>query len=152
MRRAGLPVPPRHAARPGVLSWLARVMAVWVVLAGLFLMHGAASPAGGCQGGTAVTALAMPAVTPMPVMPAAALAGHAPGARPGHAACGGGMLCSARQPRGLLAGACAAATSGPAVAMAPAAPAFLAVASPRADRPPGRPGLPLPLFLGVSRT
>ena len=130
-------------------------MAVCVVLAGLFLMHGAASPAGLCHGGTpvtALTALAMPAVTPMPVMPAVVPAGHAPGARPGHAGCGGGMLCSARQPRGPLIGACTAVPSGPAVAMAPAAPAFLAVTSPRADRPPGRPGLPLPLFLGVSRT
>src|SRR5258707_487224 len=47
-----------------VWSWTARAALVWAVLAGLFFMHGATSPAGGCQGavpGRAVAAAVMPA-------------------------------------------------------------------------------------------
>lgn len=141
--------------------------AAWAVLAGLFLMHGAASPAGGCCGGTPVTAMA---VTGMPAMPAAPAGASYPGdvrssagtapaawhaspatASPAHGAIGG-TLCSARQPRsgGVPAGPCALpAASAAAWTVAAAVPAAV---TDRAGRPPGRAGLPLPVFLGVSRT
>ena len=64
---------------------------------------------------------------------------------------GGGMLCSARQPSGALAGPSATPPAGVATGAVTAA-ARPAGCSRRAARPPGKPGLPLPLFLGVSRT
>lgn len=156
--------------RSAGLRWPARAVAVWAVLAGLFLMHGAASPAGGCCGSTPVTAMTVTAVTGMPAMPAAPAGASYPGdvrspagtapaawhaspaaASPAHGA-GGGTLCSARQPRsgGVTAGPCALpAASAAAWTVAAAVPAAV---TDRAARPPGKAGLPLPLFLGVSRT
>jgi hypothetical protein len=153
---------------------------LWTVLAGLFLMHGAASPAACTQGDTLVTAMAP--VT-MPAMPAAAPAGGAPGGAavmsspaPGRAAapaghagtpasaaaptaagpalgsCCGGMLCSTRQPRDALAGLSLIPLAALAALVTVPARARPAAVFRRAWRPPGRPGLPLPLFLGVSRT
>jgi hypothetical protein len=88
-RDSGSLVPQDPAVRLAGRRWTVQAVAV---LAGLFRVHGVASPAEGRCGGIPVTAL-----TGTPVMPAAALVHRVP-------------------------------------------------------RPPGRPGLPLPLFLGVSRT
>jgi hypothetical protein len=145
---------------------------LWAVLAGLFLMHGAASPAACAQGGTLVTVMAPAA------MSAAAQAGGAPGggavmaaptqeraaapagmpasaptaAGPALGSCSGGMMCSTRQPRDALAGLSLIPLAGLAVLMAVPARVRLASVFRRSLRPPGRSGLPLPLFLGVSRT
>lgn len=145
-------------------------MAVWAVLAGLFLMHGAASPAVGCCDGTPVTAMTAAGMLGVPAA-ATGSAGH-PGAVQApagpqlaawHAAAAsavaaspaaasparGGMLCSARQPRDASPSAILVADVAVCAMTAAACPAAV---SPRAARPPGKPGLPLPLFLGVSRT
>jgi hypothetical protein len=149
------------------------------MLSGLFLMHGAAPPAGGCQdGGAGMAAMTIPA------MPAAATASTAPGGGHGtarltsagkaaapvpqagktmhptasaasgqtSAASGGGMLCSSRPPRDALASACLISLTVMAVVLTVPARARQPVVFHRACRPPGPPGLPLPLFLGVSRT
>lgn len=173
----GSPVPRSCAARSAVMSGALRVM-VWAVLAGLFLMHGAAASAGSCQGSALLTAMsvtaAMPVTTPAGAVSgtshpaaasafawvAAAPAGHARGAASGASTAAAspagddcsGMHCAARLPRDV-------ASTGSGI---PSAAAVLYVAGParscssavtwRASRPPGRPGLPLPLFLGVSRT
>jgi hypothetical protein len=73
---------------------------LWAVLTGLFFMHGAASLAGGCQGGplTAVTAAATP------VMPGEATAGAVTGTA--HQA-GTGTLVTAAQIRHAAAAASA---------------------------------------------
>jgi hypothetical protein len=170
-------VPRCRAAWLPFLPWLARIVAVWAVLAGLFLMHGVASPAGGCSGSpvTAMSLMAgMPAMTPasaaldagdMATPPASAgtavaLARHAgvpaaaaavADASPARTSCGG-MPCAARQPRNAPAGARGAPPASAAVLTALPAPTVPASAFRRACRPPGRPGLPLPLFLSVSRT
>ena len=159
------------------MSGAARVM-VWAVLTGLFLMHGAAASAGCCPGSALLTAMSVtaampvtappgavpdtghPAAVPESAGPAAAPAAHAQGpgfaASPAVASPAGddcsGMHCVARLPRDM-------ASTGSGI---PPAAAVLVVAVParscpsavtwRACRPPGRPGLPLPLFLGVSRT
>jgi hypothetical protein len=142
--------------RPTGMSWAGRAVVLWAVLAGLFLMHGAAPPAGGCQGGAPVTAMTVTAVA---VMPAAAPAsapgtGHLAAAGPMSADCCGGMMCATRRPPDARASAFVIplATAGVLATPPARAPAFLAAAFRRAWRPPGRQGLPLPLFLGVSRT
>jgi hypothetical protein len=118
----------RLVTRCASLRRPARAVAVWAVLAGLFLMHGAASPAGGCCGGTPATAMTATAMTAMPAMPAAAPAGA-----------------------GVPPGPCASSVASAAACTVPAA-AVPAAATYRPARPPGKAGLPLPLFLGVSRT
>jgi hypothetical protein len=65
--------------------------------------------------------------------------------------CRGGMLCSSRQPRNTYTGTLTAPLTVTAVVTVAAALPRPAAAY-RSARPPGRPGLPLPLFLGVSRT
>ena len=160
---------------------LGRAVVLCAVLSGLFLMHGAAPPAGGCQGGAAAMTAAR-----MPTMPATATATASAAPGGGHgtamltsagkaaapvpqaeetvhpaalaaaglagAASGGGMLCSSRPPRDAPASACLISLAVAAVIMTVPAPAALAAVLRRACRPPGPPGLPLPLFLGVSRT
>jgi hypothetical protein len=59
----------RRSTQSAGLRWPARAGAVWAVLAGLFLMHGAASPAGACCGGTPVTAMTAMTATAMTVAP-----------------------------------------------------------------------------------
>lgn len=159
------------AGRLTGLSWPARAVLVWGLLAGLFLMHGAASPLGCCQDGPPVTAMA---VVTVPLMPHPAMTGaithtgrsagvrnaatHAAPTAASHttaatdgSSCRGGMLCSSRQPRETRPGALTAPLARMAVFTAAAVPPHPAPAY-RSARPPGRPGLPLPLFLGVSRT
>jgi hypothetical protein len=171
-------LPPWRVKRRMMSARAARAVLVWAVLAGLFFMHGAASPAGGCHGGAQVTS-AVAAV--MPAMPGAvaaravsaasplAVSGMADSAaRPGLRAVppapavlratslargsqGDGMLCSSRQPRqAYSSGTLALRTSAAVSTAAPAPPG--PGSFPRRARPPGAPGLPLPLFLGVSRT
>ena len=156
-------------------SGTARAVLAWALLAGLFFMHGAASPAGGCQGGApgpaaaavmpaapgAVAARPLPgdshwAVTQVPVTAGPAV--HAAPAVPAapqaaplvRGSCDGGMLCSSRPPRQACAGGDLTAPASVAVFTALALPGRTAL--PGRFRPPGKPGLPLPLFLGVSRT
>jgi hypothetical protein len=63
------------------------------------------------------------------------------------------MLCSSRQPRDPeTADAGLPAQAGTVNLAAVTAPGCAAAALGLAGSPPGRPGLPLPLFLGVSRT
>jgi hypothetical protein len=156
-----------------------RAVLAWAVLAGLFFMHGAPLSAG-CQGGalmapaTLTVAQVLPAAAPGAAvsgtvrltaawLPATRAAGGArqsavPASPASRAAaeergscCEG--LCSSRQPRQGSGGALAASPAGAVplpVAAALAAPCL--ATAPRTARPPGRPGLPLPLFLGVSRT
>jgi hypothetical protein len=176
-RRPDSLLPACRAASLTAGTWTARAVLAWAVLAGLFFMHGAASSAGGCQGGapgTAVAAAVMPAdpgavaARPLPgdphlagtQVPAAAgpaVAGTPAGPAAPQAAsvprgsCDGGMLCSSRPPRQDCPGGNLTPPASVTVAMAaPALPGR--AAAPRPPRPPGRPGLPLPLFLGVSRT
>ncbi|MHB1596641.1 MAG: hypothetical protein ACYCU3_21005 [Streptosporangiaceae bacterium] len=156
-------------------TWTVRAVLAWAVLAGLLFMHGAPLSAG-CQDGAptmpataAVTAnLPAAAVTGtvrltadwMPAMSAAAGARRPAGPPPPASRAAAeergpccARLCSSRQPRQGSAGPLAA---GPADAVLPSNPAALPARCPsaatRSARPPGRPGLPLPLFLGVSRT
>jgi hypothetical protein len=102
--------------------------------------------------------------TPASAAPTVTAAGHARPAAPGAllavagpaGAGSSGMPCAARQPRDALPGACITPPPGGAVqgavfAAGTAGACLLAVRW-RARRPPGRPGLPLPLFLCVSRT
>lgn len=160
--------------------WAARAVLVWAVLAGLFFMHGAVSSAGGCHGGVPVTSAMAMGPQAVAAMPGVVTAGrddamapagraeaatarqfeaHAP-ATSAFAATAvssgqlhGGMLCSSRLPRQGFLGLSAA---GPPAAVLFFAAAFalltLRAGVSRPFRPPGRPGLPLPLFLGVSRT
>jgi hypothetical protein len=173
---------PCRLALAAVRSWAGRAVLAWAVLAGLFFMHGAATAwTGGCHGGQlAMTASAMTtwsqATVAMPDAGSARPVAPKVAASPGGAvatrqaavyASGesvsiavahssdphrGGMLCASRVPRqGFL--------SVPAIRLAAVLLLTAALmllpclgrASPRL-RPPGRPGLPLPLFLGVSRT
>lgn len=154
-------------------------MLAWAVLTGLFFMHGAPSSAG-CPDGapmaqfTATATAVLPAAAPgaavavtdlltaarPPATSATASARQSPVPAPpalratadkhGGSCCDG--LCSSRQPRQGSGGALA----GPAAAISLPAAAALPVRYPavahRSGRPPGRPGMPLPLFLGVSRT
>jgi hypothetical protein len=139
-----------------VHSRAGQAVLAWAVLAGLFLMHGAASPAGGCGDGAPVMAVAAASLTPatpdasmVHAAPEAAhqAVSHAVGSRQA-----GMTPCSARQPRqGFL--------SVPVIRLAVgvlflliAVPVLRCLAVPRRVRPPGRPGLPLPLLLGISRT
>jgi hypothetical protein len=179
IRHAALLMPLCRAARlAGRFSWAARAVAVWGVLAGLFLMHGLASAGNCCEGGVPATAVTV-VTGPLMAGPAAAGvvadAGRLTGARSqarvltaasapyaGSArdlqatasagdSCRGGMLCSSRQPRETHHGALKVPQAITAVFTA----AMLLPSAARvyrSDRPPGRPGLPLPLFLGVSRT
>lgn len=165
---------PCRVTRPAAWFSAPRAVLVWVVLAGLFFMHGAASPGGGCQGGTPVTAIGMPlmpggaaasavpdtgplAVVRTPAGAAAALVARHPAspavpraAVPVGDSCCGAMLCSSRQPRQTHAGALVIpALVATASTVVPVLPGAAAVTG--QPRPPGRPGLPLPLFLGVSR-
>jgi hypothetical protein len=156
MRDAGSPVSRWRGMRLAGMSWAGRAVVLWAVLAGLFLMHGAAPPAGGCQGGVPVTAMTVTAVA---VMPAAAPAsapgtGHPAAAGPMSAGCCGGMMCATRRPPDAPASAFVIPLAAATVIMPASArvPAFLAAAFRQRWRPPGRQGLPLPLFLGVSRT
>jgi hypothetical protein len=170
----------RDAGSPGPdPSWVARAVALWAVLAGLFFMHGAAPPAGGCQG-SPVTAVTAAAVRAMPgadmasavtdtahlavtgtaaKMAVAAPTQHAASAIPAVSratalvrdSCGHAMLCSSRQPRQSYPSAAGIPPANAAFFLAaPVLPGLAGVSRP--VRPPGRPGLPLPLFLGVSRT
>ena len=150
----------RHARTPG-LRWAGRAVLLWALLTGMFFMHGAAPPAAGCQGGTPVTPMAaavMAGTVPDTGHPAAAhtptgaAAVPAAAASLGRGACGGGMACSSRQPRSTLAAACAAVFFPAGAAIITALPSMVPAAPRGRARPPGRPGLPLPLFLGVSRT
>jgi hypothetical protein len=171
---------PRGVTLTAVRFWAGRAGLAWAVLAGLFFMHGAALPGGGCQGGTPMAATGAVALMPdmqqavamrtvadaahpaagrmparaamVPGVPAAPLATAMPGATSMAAASGdGGMLCTSRQPRHSLLGALGIPPAGAVLFMMPILLACRAVAS-RRNHPPGRPGLPLPLFLGVSRT
>lgn len=146
-----------------------RVVLLWALLAGLFLMHGAGSPAGGCMSGMPMTAMSLsttapPAATAMtaastmvrPTVSGAQATGMRAGAHVmdvGHRVQGsGGMLCVTRQPGAVAAGPEAAPPIPMAVPGAEREPTVPDAASVRVDRPPGRAGLPLPLFLCVSRT
>ena len=178
MRRAGSALWQPDAV-PAARAWVLQGMLVWAVLAGLFFMHGAA-PQVGCHGGSAVTRAAtpsMPLMSSADTGSAASGAAHlsASGASgnaavvairhavpmpsvpqltaPGPTAHDGGMLCSTRQPReSFVAGATVSLVAAVLLMLATATvvPSLGAVL--RRTRPPGRPGLPLPLFLGVSRT
>jgi hypothetical protein len=162
----------------GTRTWFRAALA-WAVLAGLFFMHGAPYSAG-CQDGApmapvAATATAVlsasvpgtvvtgPARLTAAWLPARSVAlgarqpvvsafpvSRAPAGERG-SCCEG--LCSSRQPRQGSDGALAASPVG---AVSPPVTAELAATCPatahRSARPLGRPGLPLPLFLGVSRT
>jgi hypothetical protein len=159
---------------PGV----ARAVVVWAVLAGLFLMHGAAASAGGCQGSALLTAMRVTAIMPVtgsadgvpgtghPVaLPASAGMTGAPAghvqvpasvaspavAIPADCNCSG-MHCVARQPRDVAFGSCGIPTAGAVLFVVGSTRSCLAPVAWLACRPPGRPGMPLPLFLGVSRT
>lgn len=154
-----------------------RAVLAWAVLAGLFFMHGAPLPAG-CQDGALMAPVTS---TVTPVLPAAAPGAAATGTvrltaawlpRAGAGArqsavpappasrataeergscCEG--LCSSRQPREGSGGAFAASPASAVLLPGTAAlPVRCPAAAPRSARPPGRPGQPLPLFLGVSRT
>ncbi len=170
----------RHSRlrRTEARSRAAWAVLAWAVLAGLFFMHGAPSSAG-CPDGAAMTPVTVTAAPAPPVAVSGAAAGtvrltaarlparstaagarqsavHAPPASRGtseeRGSCCEG-LCSSRQPRQGSGGASAACPA--AVVPLPvtaALPVRCLTAAPRSDRPPGRPGLPLPLFLGVSRT
>jgi len=180
VRRAGSLLPLRPVSLTAARPWALQALLVWGVLVGLFFMHGAASGAGGCNGGapaTAVTAMAMPLMSTAgaggssvsgsvhltasgAADRATALAGwHAASASQSTRAERGShadamsMMCSSRQPREGF--------STASIICLAAAVLFVLVAGPvlpclgvvlRRTRPPGRPGLPLPLFLGVSRT
>lgn len=184
-------LPSGPGTRSALRSLAARALLVWAVLAGLFLMHGAAS-AGGCQDGAAVTAITA-ATTPVPAAvtdsavtgavhlaaawtparPAAVAARAAaavaarppavsspalsPSASQATAADGcpmcGRMLCSSRQPRQGFLSAFVIRLAGAVPIAVMAVPLLRCPAAVlRRPRPPGRPGLPLPLFLGVCRT
>jgi len=170
LRRVGSLLSSHHRGRSDARPWAVRVVVAWAVLAGLFFMHGAASAAD-CQDGPPRTSVVSAAA---PVLPTAepyrdvtgmvrvTAAGHLAASVPsssrvtaaGHGSCCGSGLCSSRQPRQGSDGVSAA---GGAAALLPYA--FMAglgvrfpAAGARRARPPGRPGLPLPLFLGVSRT
>jgi hypothetical protein len=180
MRRLEWLPPLYRAARSAASFRVSQAVLAWAVLAGLFLMHGAASSAVGCQDGeplmpaTATSSVLPPGMaTPgaftgaghLAVPTLARSAGAVPAEQPPVPArapfqamtqergshCGG-MLCTSRQPRQTLDGTCvtqsAAGTFFTATVVLPPLPA----AVPGTARPPGRPGLPLPLFLGVSRT
>jgi hypothetical protein len=148
----------------------------WAVLGGLFFMHGAGTAwTGGCGGGQlAMTASAMttaampdagsarPATSKVAASPAGAAAtwqvavsasrGSATRA-PAHSSdrhcCA--MLCTSRLPRQGFLGVPANRPAA-AVLVITAALMLLPCFGRASPRPPGRPGLPLPLFLGVSRT
>jgi hypothetical protein len=171
----------RHSrlVRPEVRSRAVRAVLAWAVLAGLFFMHGAPSSAG-CQGGALMAPVTLTVTPVLPAaapgaavtgtvwltaawLPAkSAVSGTRQSAVPAppasratadeHGSCCDGH-CSSRQPRQGSGGALAA---GPAGAVPLSVAAALVVrclaVAPRSARPPGRPGLPLPLFLGVSRT
>jgi hypothetical protein len=177
MRRVESLMAPRGVTLTAVRFWAGRAVLAWAVLAGLFFMHGAALPGDGCQGGTlmattgaralmpdmqqvvAMRTVADPAAgrTParaamVPGVRAAPSATAMPGATSMAAASGdGGMLCTSRQPRHSLLGALGIPPAGAVLFTVAILLACRAVAS-RRNHPPGRPGLPLPLFLGVSRT
>lgn len=136
-------------------------MLLWALLAGLFLMHGAGSPAGGCMSGMPMTAMSLSATAPQAataaMAPSAMVRPTVPGGQAtaaGHRepGSGGGMLCVTRQPTAVAAGTGAATPIPLAVPGAEPGPAISDAVSVRVDRPPGRAGLPLPLFLCVSRT
>jgi hypothetical protein len=179
LRRLRVLLRQSRLVRPEVRSRAVRAVLAWAVLAGLFFMHGAPLSAG-CPDGAPMATVTATATPVLPAAaPGAAAAGTvrltaarlaaksaAAGARQSpvpppptsrgtsqeRGSCCEG-LCSSRQPRQGSGGAFAA---GPA-AVVPlpveaALPVCCLTAAPRSDRPPGRPGLPLPLFLGVSRT
>lgn len=171
MRRVGSALWQPDAV-PAARAWVLQGMLVWAVLAGLFFMHGAA-PQVGCHGGSALTRAAAPSMLLMPSADTGSVASgaahlSASGASANAAVAGpsvpqltaagptahdGGMLCSSRQPRGsFVAGAIVSLAAAVLfmLATAPVVPSLGAAL--RRNRPPGRPGLPLPLFLGVSRT
>jgi hypothetical protein len=155
----------------------ARSVVVWAVLAGLFLMHGAAS-VGGCQGSALLTTMSVTAVMPvtgsadgvpatghpgalpafagMTDAPAGHVRGPASGASPAVASpadCNcSSTHCVARQPRDVADGSRGIPLAGGARFVAGRTRSCLAPVAWLACRPPGRPGMPLPLFLGVSRT
>jgi hypothetical protein len=173
VRRPGAPLPTCPGARSAGWSRAARA-AVWAVVAGLFLMYGAASPSD-CCGDSAVTAITRAALPMAPgaaaasaVSPAGGQAGQAP-AGPSAASlrqavapvtagaasdcCDGRTLCSSRPPRDPQTENAGPPAQAGTVSLAVApAPEHVEPAPGRAGYPPGRPGLPLPLFLGVSRT
>ena len=179
MRDKGPLVSRRCARGLTGLPLLGRAVVLCAVLSGLFLMHGAAPPTGGCQGGgAAMTATTMPVTSAAgtanvtsgtdhgtatltsagkaaaPVPRAGEIMHPAASAAAGQmsAASGGGMLCSSRPPRDALAGALMIFLASAAISMTAPARARPPTVFRRACRPPGPPGLPLPLFLGVSRT
>jgi hypothetical protein len=180
LRRLVAPQPSGHVERSPIRYWAARAVLVWAVLAGLFLMHGVASSAGGCHGSEPVASAMAMGPQAVVAMPGAVTADRTDAlASPGRAGAAaarqfeapapatfasaatalkgdqlhGGMLCSSRLPRQGFLGV--SATGPPAAVLffvaALALLPFRAGVS-RRFRPPGRPGLPLPLFLGVSRT
>lgn len=155
---------------PARVPWPLRAVLLWALLAGLFLMHGAASPAGGCMSGVPMTAMSL-STTASPTTALPSMASPSVPAGPATAALvrsdpsgsqvattghgdrsGDGMLCVTRQPGAAVAGPGAAPPVPLAVPGAEPGPVALDVAAARVDRPPGAPGLPLPLFLCVSRT
>lgn len=159
-----------RCSRP-LLAGPLRAVILSAVLFGLFLMHGASAGTGGCPGGAgaAMTAMTMPGTSMTAGAPArtGSAAGHlmaGPGltraitapvprsAAGGNSTAAGGMLCSSLPRRDAPAGAAVMALAGVAVVMAREARPGRGAGLRRVDRPPGRPGLPLPLFLGVSRT
>lgn len=173
---AGATLVPQRGARR--LAGLTRVLTLCAVLWGLFLMHGTAPLASGCHGAgavmTAMTGSAMPTTSASAVPDG----GHAmatltlsvksaaqvpqagkitPSDSPAAAgstvgASSGATVCASLRPRDVPVGVSPTSLAGAAVVVpAPASAGHTAVFC-RACRPPGPPGLPLPLFLGVSRT
>lgn len=134
---------------------------MWALFTGLFFMHGAL-PMASCLH-AAYLPVAMAAMSPA-AAPEAGPSGRGQptdrgqvSAAQGHpgddALCACHGPCLSGEPRDSTVGfpaGLAAVSAAAARAAAPSVPAT--VVSPRAERPPGRPGLPLPLFLGVSRT
>ena len=179
LRRLRVLLRQSRLARPEMRSRAVRAVLAWAVLAGLFFMHGAPLSAG-CPDGapmatvTATATPVLPAAAPgaaaagtvrltaaqLPAKSAAAGARQSPvppppasrGTSQERGSCCEG-LCSSRQPRQGSGGASAASPAGTVTLSVTAAlPVRCLAVSPRSALPPGRPGLPLPLFLGVSRT
>lgn len=159
------------------MTGLSRVLTLCAVLWGLFLMHGTAPLASGCHGASAVmTATTMPAMSTTSAsaapggghaiamlissvksaaqVPQAGKIAHsgspvAAGSTVG--ASSGATVCASLRPRDVPVGASLTSLADAAVVV-PADHTAVFCRACRPPGPPGPPGLPLPLFLGVSRT